>query len=711
MSDGAINAGKYLGGWTGDFNVKADKNALKGAQKTTDAVNSAKSTNGAEVTVIDSAGNAAVHSLSVENGTFSHPKATPSGLITIDNLTTGAKPDKNKPLAIDPGIAGMFGGTAAILTDEKNNVSVIGNKTEAINNFLVNPTVNKVDAAYNLAGDDNSVSKKMATNVTNKLTANYRDTGSATHDIGLLKEGQAKTNVNTLIADLNVISANTQGLETQRKDRDNKFGTDIAKPQDRLNKDNDSWDSSSTNEANKVNNASENLREAKYPGVHETESTLEKSKNMLNNSKGYLEGAAKEVTEANSNVNHLENLKQTTTNLSNRTQDLKMNNNNIVLDMANYLVNRKDQLSTLKATLNDKAQYFQNIADTEDRKPVAPSTPPSGTTGGSSNSADPFAKPSGSTPTSGSNSADPFAKPSSGTKPSSNSADPFAKPSSGNKPSSNSSDPFSNGGGSKPSSNSSDPFSNNTSGVQYKNSNTVNEYRRKANETRSDANSIDMRSQSINKVIREVRAGGMDSYNFRQAVESMPNNNSYSSSGYALESRDSGYNYLNGENSDKAVILNNYVAPYNDNKSTIERNTQVIRSNVSQYENNIDSANQRLQQAKVNESQASGNLSGAQSTVTQVSNDLERIKSRPALDDGNVGVKSAKSALNNAQNHQDNTVGDDAPLTKEKNTAQTVVNDITNSHTNDVKEINSKINDNANSAQQKINATKKNLGI
>ncbi len=693
MSDGAINAGKYLGGWTGDFNVKADKNALKGSQKTTDAVNSAKSNKGAEVTVIDSAGNAAVHSLSVENGTFSHPKATPSGLITVDNLTTGAKPDKNKPLAIDPGIAGMFGGTAAILTDEKNNVSVIGNKNEAVNNFLVNPTVNKVDAAYNLAGDDNSVNKKMATNVTNKLTANYRDTGSATHDIGLLKEGQAKTNVNTLIADLNVISANTQGLETQRKDRDNKFATDIAKPQDRLNKANDAWDGASTNEANKVDNASENLREAKYPGVHETESTLEKSKNMLNNSKGYLEGAAKEVTDANSNVNNLENLKQTTTNLSNRTQDLKMTNNNIVLDMANYLVNRKDQLSTLKATLNDKAQYFQNMADTEDRKPVAPSATPSGDTGGSSNSADPFAKPS------------------TGTKPSSNSSDPFAKPNSGNKPSSNSSDPFSNGGGSKPSSNSSDPFSNNTSGVQYKNPNVVNDYRRKANETRSDANSIDMRSQSINKVIREVRAGGMDSYNFRQAVESMPNNNSYSSSGYALESRDSGYNYLNGENSDKAVILNNYVAPYNDNKSTIERNTQVIRNNVSQYENNIDSANQRLQQAKVNESQASGNLSGAQSTVTQVSNDLQRIKSRPALDDTNVSVKSAKSALNNAQNHQENTVGDNAPLTKEKNTAQTVVNEITNSHANDVKEINSKINDNANSAQQKINATKKNLGI
>jgi hypothetical protein len=59
----------------------------------------------------------------------------------------------------------------------------------------------------------------------------------------------------------------------------------------------------------------------------------------------------------------------------------------------------------------------------------------------------------------------------------------------------------------------------------------------------------------------------------------------------------------------------------------------------------------------------------------------------------------------------DDTVGEKAPLTKEKNSAQGVVDQINSDYKNDSDSLNQKVTANSQSAQQKINETKKALGI
>ena len=755
MSD--VSAGKYLGGFTGNFDIKANQTALKGQQKTSDAVNTAKANSGAELTVIDAAGNATVHTAKVEKGTFSNAKPTASGFITVDNLAApGAKVDKTKPLAIDPSISSKLGGEVMILVDEKNQTKVINtNKDQIVNNYLAEPTDKKVDAAYVVSGDDNSVNKKLSANVITDLNANYRNTDKASKEVGLLKEGQVKTGMNAMIGELKNISSNTSQLEVQSRERTQKFNGDIAKPQQRLDSANSNWNSSSRAEDQKINNAGEELREAKFPGVRDTEGAINSAREMVNNGKGYLQNATKKVSDSGNEVGRLENIKVATNGIVSQNQSLEGSNKKIAYDMANYLVNRKDQLIDLKGSLNNKAVYYESMAETESRKPAAPTgTASVGMTreeadkiaqkisGGDSwiskedltnnglaylaeagASRDKVAgtdnkistqefsdaillgkvnlpKPAGATaPTPGnSTSTDPFnssSKPSSGGG-NSTSTDPF---NSGSKPSS--------GGGN---STSADPFSNNNG--QYKNNNAVQDFRRRANEIRSDANSIDMRIESIGGVIREARAGGPESSNFRFAVNKLSDGNSYSGGyNYVLNDKDAGYNYFNEDKSDKSIINSNFLKPYDNNNNAIRENNRQIERNVAEYKSNVGPANQRLQEAKVNESQANGNLQGAQSKLTQLSADLDRINSRPALTESTPTVRSAKNSLDSAVKNKDSVVGPSAPFTKERNSSQGVVDSLTESHSSDIKAVNAKVAANSAQAQQKINETKRNLGL
>lgn len=715
MSDASINAGKYLGSGLGSFDVEANKTAAKGKQKASDAVNTAKNTMGADITVFDASGNATVHSVKIDNGVFTKPKPTSSGFLTIENLTSpNGKIDKTKPLAIDPTIAGKLGGTVALFVDEKNNTTVInGDKKTVASNFLDDATASKVDAAYTIAGDDNFVNKKMASNVVADLNANYRNTDNTSKEIALMKDGQVKTGMNALISELKTISANTSELETQSKQRTQKFNTDIAKPQDRLNKANAAWDNANKIEDQKINIASENLREAKFPGVHEKEDQVGEAQQMVSDGKGYLQNAVNKVSEATNEVNKLENLKTKTQGIVEQNKNLEFSNKEIVRDMGNYIVNRKTQLESIKASLNDKASYFDNLAAAESRKPAAPS---GGTPSNGGTSSDPF---SGNKPTSGSGSTsgDPFSGGGNGSKPTggSTSGDPFSGGSGGNKPTggsgSTSGDPFSGGGnGSKPtgSSTSSDPFSTNG---QYRNDNAVSEYRRRASDIRADASNIDMRIKGLNQVIDQARYGGIESSGFRNAINRLSDNYNYNGYGYVFNEKDDSYNYFKADKSDRGIINRNFIEPYDDNNSQIRQNNAEINKNVAYYKNNIDGANQKLTDAKVAESQASGNLQGAQARLTQLNAELNTINSKPALTEANPNVKKAKTSLDNAIKNKDNTVGANAALTKEKNSAQGAVDSITDSHDKDIKELNSKIASNANQAQQKINETKRNLGL
>lgn len=734
---GSINGGKYLGSGLGSFDLNVDKSAINGNQKSSDAINTSRSHKGAEIVSIDSDGNAMSHAASIKEGVFTKPKATSSGLIAVDNLSSSsAKVDKTKPLAIDASIASAFGAKVAILVDEKDKTAIIGqDKNTAAADFLNSPTAKKVDAAYTIAGDDNFVNKKMASNSINTLSANYRNTAQVSSNVNLLKDGQVKTGMNSLIGQLNTLSANTTELETQIKNRNSKYSTDIAKPQDRLNKANQAWDNANQAESGKVNQASENVREAQYPGVHQTENALSNAKQMVNDGKSYLQKASQDVASAQGQVNRLEDLKENARGLQTENRQLDVNNKQIQSNMMSYMVDRRSQLSSFASTLNSKAQYYESLAAQESRKQPAPqgdihndpmsgggqptgggnnihSDPMNGgskPTGGSSVTNDPFGnKP---TPSSGNNiHNDPMSGGSKPTNGSNVAKDPFASKSVPSSGSNIHNDPMS--GGSKPSGGNdihSDPMSGGSSNVSYRNEGLLNDYRTKASETRQDAMSMDIRAKGLSNAMEKARTYGIESPAFRNAVNSIDDDRQYNSYGYVFDQKDS--KFFTDERSERALIKNNFIQPYDENSNRMNRNNQTINAAANEYKSNIDGANARLVDAKVNESQASGNLAGAQSSVTQYSADLQKINSSPAKPDSNPQVKSAKSALDKAQKHMDDTVGEKAPLTKEKNTSQGVVDQINSDYKNDSDSLNQKVNANSQAAQQKINETKKSLGI
>jgi multidrug resistance efflux pump len=768
-----ISAGKYLGGMTGNFDVNAQKEPLKGNQKASDAVNTAKGTNGAEIAILDATGKTTLHKVSVENGVFSKPKPSASGFITVDNLApVGAKVDKSKPLAIDPNIAGKLGGETVLLIDEKNNTTVVGQDKKAVaNKYLENPTASKVDAAYTVAGDDNHVNKKMASNVVNSLSANYRNLDSNSANIALLKEGQVKTGMNALIGELKTLSANTSQLEGQLKGRTDKFNSDMVKPTDRLNKANANWESANANEQTKVNNASENLREAKFPGVHKAENTVEVATKMLADGQGYLANAKQNVSTAQSKVNGLEALKTQGQNLIRENESLGMSNKQISLDMAGYLVSRKSELLSVKESLNNKAQYYDSLANLEDRKPVAPADSGfktvsrdeaqkmaekfsggdgwvskddltqngfgdlanntdlrskvagpdnkistqefadailSGIVRVNSVTSDPFASKPATPPAGNSATSDPFAS-----KPAGNSAtsDPFASKPTGNKPSATS-DPFAKPSGSSPagSSSTSDPFSSNGT-TKYKNEFAVRDFRGRASEIRSDVDVVNKRLASLDSVINQVKYNGLEGRGTRVAIDNMTNTYSYSSAGYSLQSDDKNYQYMTEQGADKAIIVANFVRPFDQNVAKMNDNERVINQNVAVYKRDIDGAVNNLRTAESRQSEAEANLNNAEGNLSQAKGDLQRINSSAPLPDSNPTVKSAINGLSAAKKNMDNVVGDNAPLTKEKNSAQGVVNQIKAEFETDRGYINGKIAANASSATQKINATKQNLGL
>lgn len=734
MSDASINAGKYAGSGLGSFDVEVKKTPAKGKQIASDAVNTAKNTLGADLTIIDSAGNSSTHSLSIEKGVFTKPKPTASGYLTVENLTRGGKPDKNKPLTIDSDIAGKLGGNTAILVDENNKMTVInGDKNTVASNYLEDPTVNKVNAAYTVAQDDTFVNKKMALNVTNDLKRNFRSTLGASQEVSLMKDSQVKTSMNNLINEINTINRSTLQLEGQSKARTDKYNTDILKPQERLNKANTSWDNANKAEDLKIDTAKENLREAQYPGIHAAENDVDNAKKTVNTAKSNLEKAVEKVSSANSEVNRLEDLKVKGRQMMNENQRLESANQRIGYDLANYLMDRKSQLISLRSALYDKASQYDRLADEESRKPY----PPQGSSG-SPQTNDPFSgnKPSnggstsdpfsGNRPSGGSQTNDPF---SNGNKPSNGgvSSDPFG---SGNKPSTQkpiNSDPFSNGNkpsggsqtndpfsnGNKPSSGSQtdDPFSNSNKSGQYRNDQLINEYRRRASDIRSDANYMETRIQGINNVISEVRMGGMSSTGFRFAVDRLSDGYNYKGYDHVFNDRDQGYNYFKGDRSDRNVIRENYIRPYDNNVSEIKDNNRKIEKGAAEYRNNIDKATQNLNNAKVAESEASGQLQGAQSRLTQSQAELDSINSKAPLTESNPKVKQTKTALDSAVKNKQNIVGENSPLTKEKVSAQNAVDSINSSYNNDIKDIDNKINQNNSQTLNLIEENKRKLGL
>jgi len=697
MSDTGINVGTYGTGAIKHWDVKADKNAVAGNQKADDAVNTAKAHSGAEVVTIDGAGNASAHSLSLAQGTFFHPPK--SGTLTADNLTVSTDRSKNdgKPLAIAPDIAGKLGGQNALIVDEKNQVAYVGSdKNGAADAYLNAPDTKKVAAAYAIAGNDDHVNKKMAANVIGALNQDFRSNlTNADHDISLLKGGPVKDKVKGLISDLGNLDNKARDLDSQ-----------IVAPKERLGVATNNWNNANNDENGKINSAKENLRENKFPGIHQAEGELGVAKNALQNANSGQDQIQTKVNQAQARVNALDQIPNQINGLKQQADQLKVNNAELLTSFNLALVQKKGDLIWTSEDLVKRASSLESQARAEGKKPVAPAPSPNPPSGGGSNTADPF---SGTKPaTGGSNTADPF----SGSKTTtttgkSNTADPFSgtKPSGGT---SNTADPFS---GTKPSgggnSVTADPFSNNSNAGSFRDQSKIDRLQGAANQLRNDAKDLRVRADRIDQLFTVVNISrNLGSDAVITAVQNMDHTSNYGYKGYSdlFSNTDfgptyKGYTFFNADTNDKLAIWNNYIQPTKDNNSAIYNKGQQAIGLQNKYSNEHPQAVQDLNGAQDALKNASGSVGYATAQVQQKQGGVDQINNNPQPD-SSPKVKAAQKNLDKAVDHKESVVGENAPLTVEKNSASKAFNDLVE-----------KIRNNSGNAQNLINNTKQDLGL
>lgn len=726
MSDKAINVGIYGTGSVKHWDVNADKNTVSGNnQKADDALSTAKSHSGAEVVTIDGAGNAGVHSLSVEQGTFFHPPK--SGTLTADNLVVSSTRSKNdsKPLAIDPSIAGKLGGQNAILVDEKNQVAYIGNdKNAAAASYLNNPDQKKVAAAYTIAGNDDFVNKKMASNTLNSLSSDFRgNLTRASNDISLLKQGQVKDKMQGLITELGNIDKNAKALDSQ-----------IIAPKERLNTANNNWSRANSEETGKINIASENLREAKYPGIHTAEDELGAANNGLQNANGKQVNAEQKVSQAQSKLNSLEQIPSQVSSLKQQQESLKLDNATLLNNFNIALLQRKTDLLWTSADLYSKASSLESDARREESKPYAPSNT------GSSNpiTSDPFSN-SGKISR---QEADRIAGQVSGgdgwvskedlskygytelsdgpkrdqvagsdnkitTQEFSDAlVSGIIKPKGGSgSGNSVTSDPFSSGNSGNTGSVTDDPFAQANSNT-YRDQSKIDRLRRASSGMKADAAELKMRATRIDQLFAAVNiTRDLSSSAVISAVQNMDRTYNYGYSDYStifgsdFGSSYKGYTYFNADTNDKLSIWNNYIAPTKSNNEAIYSKGQQATQLQNKYYNEHPQAVRDLSNSQDALKGANEGVGYATSQVQQRQAKVDQINSSP-LPDTNANVKKTQKSLESAVTHKDSVVGENAPLTKEANAAKKAYDDIVE-----------KIRVNNGGAQSLITNTKNALGI
>lgn len=630
MPDNLIKVGYHDKGiWDASNKIEAKQNPIASNLNINDAIAKAKSTSGAELVLVDNYGNAKVHSLQIKDSLIKDNK-------TIDNKElfrspNGGKQDMAKmPLVINDNIAKAFSSQAAFLVDEKNNVTYLGDDVEKTTpettlkdaeKFVTSPNRNKVDTAYTMAkeaGNEKRVEIKLAQNVLNNLSNNYKNSYIASEDVSLLKPSDTKTKMEKVITEIksvdNINNTETNELKAGLANRTDKWQAEINKPQQRLDKANKEWNTANEQEADKVKLSARDLREARMPNIHRTEDNLSAAMYQRDISKNNLDNAVNDRSRAKSHLDKIEDLPKEANSLRNRNSDLQRENRRLTSDLIAYLSITKLQVDSELRSKKSDLRSAEIDLSAERNKPTGPSV---------------------------------------------------------------TDDPFSN-----KKSVTDDPFSNNKS---YRDSNKIYSLERDISSLESDIKELDNRSSSLSNLALRV----------------------------ALDTDISSIStwYLDLSYTDR-VAAERFSDRHGDNKKEISRNNNLISEKESEYRNNISSARNNYSNALQNEEETRNIHSNAQSKVNQISGELENIKSNP-LPDTNPKVVPFANAHKKALDHQNATIGENAPLTKEKNTAQSIVNDINSRYQNDKNTFEVKIADSANRANQKaqqlINETRSKL--
>jgi hypothetical protein len=622
------------GFWDNANNVEASKSPLASGLNISDAVNKAKANSGSELIVVDASGNASVHSLSVKDGVWGKENKT----IDIKELKRGA--NKNGYLNIDDNVANIFKAKSAFIVDKNNNVTYLGARASTTNKevelkdaeeYLSAPNKNKVDTAYLMAseaGDTRRVEVKLANNSLDKLNEDYRNTKDADYSTGLLKPGNTKAQMEKLLTSLKSIDSN-RTAETTALSNELKVRTD-------------KWKTDLDAPAKRLDKANNAWNTAHNQEERKVEDAFKNAREAKMPGVYSLENSVSNADDARNNAKS-----QMDTAIQNRVEAQgRLANVEKLPDEINNLRNRDLQLKSRNGSLalelathisQSRSEISSAIIDknrliNDYQRQI------------STESAKPV-KPAntGSNSGTGSVTDDPFAKPNSG-KTGSVYDDPFAKPGNGHSGSVYD-----------------DPFANSNN---YRNQGMIDTWNSQMNDLRSDVSSLNYRLQGLDNLANRLR------YNNDISQLSV-------------------YNY-NLSDTDKLVV-NRYVNEYNSNETEINNNEYSIRDKDNSYRNNIGSARNSLANATSNEAVARENYSTSENRLAQLETQLDTLKKNP-LPDNNPKVKPFVDTYNKALAHREETVGENAPLTKEQRSAQSVVDNINGIYNKDKQVLEGKIN-------------------
>ncbi len=570
------------GFWDRENKVSADPKAKAENLSVQDAIKQAKAQKGAELVVIQEDGSANVHALQGEDGFASENKQI---LISELDRNPNSKQDLGKtPLAIDDKVAQAFGGKGAFLVDEKNASTYLGedvdvatpqSKLQEAEQFLKAPTQQRVNAAYSIAEDAGSpahIDKALGKQVLNELQGNYRQNTQAAQDISHLRTGETREKITALTTNLGRIAgqeAERSGEITQTlNQRTQTWQKDNTAATSERDKALGNWNQANRAEEGKVTQSARNLREARMPGVHDTENKLEDVKGQRNQARGRYENAQQTRQRAQSDLNTIEALPASAENHLSKARRLEDDNRNLHYQARTYTTVTLSRVRDDIRRVDRDYDYTNRELQSERSKPPRPAS--GGNTGGSN---DPFGK-------------DPF----SGGGNSVGSDDPFGK------------DPFSNSSTSDPYGK--DPFNGNGGG-QYRDEGRIRSLESKLNLLRTERRDLQSRENSLDRVNTQLA--------FNQDLDNIS------------------LIFLDLSFTDRTA-LGRFSDQTKRNKTDIRKHEQTAQQENTRYRREIGGARQNLSEATTQETATRSRFTEAEGLVARVETQLGEIKGNPRSD-------------------------------------------------------------------------------
>lgn len=651
------------GFWDRENKIAADPKASAENLSVKEALSQAKSQKGAELVVIQEDGTANVHALQGQDGFASENKQI---LISELDRDPRSKQDLGKtPLAIDDKVAQAFGGKGAFLVDEKNNTTYLGedvdvatptSKLQEAEQFLKAPTQEKVNAAYAIAEDAGKpahIDSAMGKNVLNQLQSNYRQGDQAAQDVSYLKPGDTQEKITALTVDLGRIAGQeaerTGQLNDQLKDRTADWQQANGEATQARDKALGQWNQAQRAEAGKVDQAARQLREARMPGVHATESQLKEAQGQSSQARSQYERAQSIRQQASNNVDALERLPASADNHLTQARRLEDNNREIQFQARTYTTVTLSQVRNDVRRVEREYDRTNYELQNERNKPPRPSS--------NNSSGDPF----GNDPFNGGGnnvSSDPFGK------------DPFSGGGSGG----SSNDPFGK-----------DPFNGNGGG-QYRDENRIRSLQNQLSRLSSESRNLQARENGLERVNTQLAFNDVDNLNLI---------------------------FMDLNFTDRTT-LGRYGDQMRRNDTNIRKHEQTARQENDRYRREINPARQQLNNATTQETAARSRFTEAEAQVARVENQLNDIKRNPRPD-SDPAVKPAATAHQKALEHQEATVGAQAPLTQKRDQTQAALTAIDRSYQADKQDLESQLRNVKNTlegeAQQAIQKTRQALKL